>query len=132
MIFSKLPMDLIYMILLYDEHFIMRKGKIVSIIPKSDYRYKLLSFITLDIGYIVKDYNRTRYNYNFKNVYNYEERKINNSDIIQVDIRESKNGIKYSIWTGRQYPQSFCNKDQSFLVESTDYGWKYIQYEYTR
>lgn len=33
-IFSSLPDDIIKNILLYDDHFIMRKGEIVSIIPK--------------------------------------------------------------------------------------------------
>ena len=42
-IFCKLPLDIIKYILLYDEHFIMRKGEIVSIIPKTDYRYILLN-----------------------------------------------------------------------------------------
>jgi hypothetical protein len=32
--FCKLPLDIIKYILLYDEHFIMRKGEIISIIPK--------------------------------------------------------------------------------------------------
>lgn len=41
-IFHKLPQDIISYILLYDEHFIIRKGKIISIIPKTDYRYNLI------------------------------------------------------------------------------------------
>ena len=49
-IFCKLPLDIIKYILLYDEHFIIRKGGIVSIIPKTDYRYTLLNFITFNLG----------------------------------------------------------------------------------
>jgi hypothetical protein len=41
-IFNKLPQDIINYILLYDQHFSMRKGKIISIIPKTDYRYNLI------------------------------------------------------------------------------------------
>ena len=41
-IFHKLPQDIIYNILLYDERFSMRKGKIISIIPKTDDRYNLM------------------------------------------------------------------------------------------
>jgi hypothetical protein len=44
-IFHKLPQDVIYKILLYDEHFIMRKGKMIDIIPKTDYRYNLMKHI---------------------------------------------------------------------------------------
>jgi hypothetical protein len=41
-LFSFLPEDIIKYILLFDEHFIMRKGEIISIIPKTDYRYNLI------------------------------------------------------------------------------------------
>jgi len=41
-IFHKLPQDIIYHILLYDERFSMRKGKIISIISKTDDRYNLI------------------------------------------------------------------------------------------
>ena len=132
MIFSKLPRDIIDMILLYDEHFIRRKGKIVSIIPKSDDRYKILSFITLNTWNFSEFSFKKIYNYKFNNVYNYEERDIDNPDFIQVIIKENKNDTSYSIWTGKQYPKSFCNKEQPFLTESPDYCWKYLSYEYTR
>ena len=49
--FCKLPFDIIKYILLYDEHFIIRKGEIISIIPKTDYRYILLNFITFNLEY---------------------------------------------------------------------------------
>jgi len=110
MIFSKLPTDIIHAILLYDEHFTMRKGKLVSIIPKSDDRYKILSFITLK-SWNFSEFNFKKiYNYKFNNVYNYKERDIDNPDFIQVIIKECKS-ITYSIWTGRQHPKSFCNKE---------------------
>ena len=133
MIFPNLPMDIINMILLYDEHFIMRKGKIISIIPKSDDRYNLLNFITLKLQSIDKLITYDRYNYHFTNLYNYEERHVDNSDLMQVAIKQNKNNIKYSIWIGKQYPKSFiCNKEQPFLIENSGYHWKYIEYSYTR
>lgn len=38
----KLSDDIINNILSYDKHFIVRNGKLVSIIPKDDYRYNML------------------------------------------------------------------------------------------
>ena len=90
-IFGKLPLDVIlYEILPYDPHFIIRKGEIISIIPKTDYRYNLLNFITFNLGYIEKFNNELRYNYYFPNLHNYEGRVKNNSDLIQVSINEKK------------------------------------------
>ena len=132
MIFSKLPIDIIYKILLYDEHFRMRKGKLVSIIPKSDDRYHILSFITLTLRYISVVGSKKTYKYFFNNLYNYKERKYSNNDIIDVDIKES-NHVDCSIWIGRQYPKSFIStKAQPFLVEHPDYHWRYIHHTYTR
>lgn len=90
-IFSKLPIDLVKNILLFDDHFIMRKGNIVSIIPKNDNRYSLLKFITLKIGYIHNFNNNTkRYGYYFNNLYDYAERLNNNMDLFEITITEKK------------------------------------------
>jgi hypothetical protein len=62
-IFHKLPQDMINYILLYNEHFSMRKGKIISIIPKSDYRYNLLNFITFNLDYLEIENNTFRYKF---------------------------------------------------------------------
>ena len=133
MIFSKLPIDIIYKILLYDEHFRMRKGQLVSIIPKSDDRYHILSFITLTLRYISDFNSKKMYRYHFNNLYNYKEREHPNHDTIDVDIKESNNRIYYSIWIGRQYPKSFIStKDQLFLIENPDYHWRYIHHKYMR
>ena len=67
-IFCKLPLDIIKYILLYDEHFIMRKGEIISIIPKTDYRYILLNFITFNVDYLENYNNELRYKYYFQNL----------------------------------------------------------------
>ena len=133
-VFCNLPCDIIKNILLYDEHFIMRKGEIISIIPKTDNRYKLLNFITLNLDSIEKFNNETRYNYYFHNLYNYEGRQKNNSDLIQVTINEYNNIIKYSIWIGKQYPNFFiCNKKQKYYIENPlEYNWIYNEFDYVR
>ena len=134
-LFRNLPNDIIKHILLYDEHFIMRKGNIVSIIPKTDYRYNLLNFFTLKLRY-VENYNPiiTTYIYSLPNLYNYEGRTLNNHDMIQVNLYEYKDYIKYSIWIGRQYPKSFiCNKKQNYYIENKlEYNWIFTEFEYER
>jgi hypothetical protein len=113
----------------------MRKGEIISIIPKTDYRYNLLNFITFNLGYIEKINNELRYNCYFPNLHNYEGRSKNNSDLIQVSIKENNKCIKYSIWIGRQYPKSIIcnNKKQNYYIENElDYNWIYTEYEYIR
>ena len=133
-IFCKLPLDIIKYILLYDEHFIIRKGEIISIIPKTDYRYTLLNFITIHLDYFENNHNELIYKYYFKNLYNYERRQPNNSDLIQININENNDFIKYSIWIGKQYPKSIhCNKKQIYFIENPlDYHWIYTEYEYIR
>jgi hypothetical protein len=133
-IFHKLPLDIIKHILLYDEHFIMRKGEIISIIPKTDNRYILLNLITINLDYLENYNSELRYKYYFKNVYNYERRQPNNSDLIQVNINENNDFIKYSIWIGKQYPKSIsCNKKQNYYIENPlEYHWIYTEYEYIR
>ena len=133
-IFSNLPLDIKKYILLYDEHFIMRNGKIISIIPKTDYRYILLNFITFNLDYLENYNNKLKYKYYFPNLYNYEGRQISNSDLIQVILNENNDFIKYSIWIGKQYPKSInCNKKQNYYIENPlDYNWFYIEYDYIR
>jgi len=134
-IFHKLPRDIINYILLYDEHFIMRKGEIVSIIPKTDDRYNLLNFVTFRLEYFEIYNNQLTYKYYFPNLYNYQGRQMNNSDLIQVNINENADFIKYSIWVGKQYPKSINRNKcrQLYYIEnSLDYNWVYTQYEYIR
>jgi hypothetical protein len=90
----------------------MRKGEIISIIPKTDYRYKLISFITFNVVYAEEFNNVFTYKYYCNNLYNYEGRKVNNSDIIHLTLTE----YNYSIWIGKQYPKSVnCNKNKSII-----------------
>jgi hypothetical protein len=133
-IFSKLPDDLINKILLYNEHFIMRKGNITSIISKSDYRYNLLKLIVCT-EYSYENYNsKLIYKYNLPNLYNYEGRSNTNSDSIFVNIKEDSNFIAYDIWIGRQYPKDIiCNKKQYYHIENDlEYNWNYTKFEYIR
>lgn len=112
----------------------MRKGEIVSIIPKTDNRYKLLDFITLKLECAENFNNEIRYKYSFHNLYNYEGRQLNNSDLFDITINEYNDIIKYSIWIGKQYPKSFiCNKKQIYHIENRlDYNWIYTEFEYIR
>jgi len=133
--FCNLPFDIIKHILLYDEHFIMRKGELVSIIPKTDDRYRLLNFITFRLEYFEIYNNQLRYKYFFPNVYNYEGRQMNNSDVVHVDIKENDDSIKYSVWIGKQYPKSVNRnkcRQMYYIENSLDYNWIYTQYEYIR
>ena len=133
-IFNKLPTEIINHILLYDEHFSMRKGEIISIIPKTDYRYKLISFITFNLVSFEEFNNVFTYKYYCNNLYNYEGRKVNNSDLIHVTLTEYDDIIKYSIWIGKQYPKSVnCNKKQNYYIENQlEYNWIYTEYQYIR
>jgi hypothetical protein len=113
----------------------MRKGEIISIIPKTDYRYILLNFITFNLEYFENINNELRYKYYFPNLHNYEGRVKNNSDLIQVNINENNDFIKYSVWIGKQYPKSVNRNKyrQIYYIEnSLDYNWIYTQYEYIR
>jgi len=134
-IFSNLPYDIINYILLYDEHFIMRKGEIISIIPKTDDRYRVINFITFRLEYFEICNNELRYKYFFPNLYNYEGRQMNNSDVIQIDVNENDDFIKYSVWIGKQYPKSINRnkcRQMYYIENSLDYNWVYTQYEYIR
>ena len=112
----------------------MRKGKIISIIPKTDYRYKLISFITFNVVYAEEFNNVFTYKYYFNNLYNYDGRKLNNSDLIHVTLTEYDDILKYSIWIGKQYPKSVnCNKKQIYYIENPlEYNWIYTEYQYIR
>jgi translation elongation factor EF-4 len=134
-LYPNLPMDVIKYILLFDEHFIIRKGEIVSIIPKSDYRYNLLKYITFKNCIIEKFHDTLRYNYEYYNLYDYDKRNNNNDDLIQVSISEKNDKIEYVVWLGRQKPNSIMvtNKRQMYFIKNPkEYHWDYIEFEYTR
>jgi hypothetical protein len=112
----------------------MRNGEIISIIPKTDYRYRLLTFITLNLVHLENYNNELICKYYFPNVHNYEGRVKKNSDLIQVNMNENTDFVKYSIWIGKQYPRTItCNKKQIYYIENPfDYIWVYTEYEYIR
>jgi len=49
---QSLPKEIIHIILLFDSRFRLRKGEIVTIIPKNDERYTILHYITLKKTYL--------------------------------------------------------------------------------
>jgi len=134
-IFANLPDEIIKQILLYNENFILRNGKIMCLIPKSDYRYAVIDSITYKLDYMVRLYGMVRYHFFFPNLYNYKERRMNNSDKIQITINENYRDILfYSIWIGRQHPKLIlCNKEQNYYIENPEeYHWIYTEYDYIR
>ena len=133
-LFSKLPRDVIYYLLLFDEHFIMRNGEIVSIIPQTDYRYRLLELTTLHMDHVETYSNHNWYHYYFRNLYHYPGRQLNNSDYLQVVIQEQEDNVQYKIWIGKQKPKTFLTvKPQIYFLENAEkYHWIYTEYEYVR
>ena len=130
-IFSKLPIDIIKYIFLFDEHFIIRKGKIIDIIPKSDYRYNLLKYITFQ-ECIIEELG----NYSLYNLHNYKGRNNNNSDLVQVSLysNEINDSLEYVVWIGRQKPKNvLTSKRQMYGIENPKkYNWVYIECKYIR
>jgi hypothetical protein len=140
-IFCNLPIDIKKYILLYDEHFIVRDGIIISIIPKKDYRYKLLNYITCRPHHIKKIDNIYVYRYFFQNFCNYYDGQIKNDEIIEIFLIENEDNIKYSFYIGRQYPKSIHSefgKKQSYYRENglEPYiyytNFEFIRFEYIR
>jgi hypothetical protein len=133
-IFCNLPIDIKKYILCYDEHFIIRNEEIISIIPKRDYRYKLLNYITFTPKHISKENNRYVYRYFFKKLYN--DKQIQNDEIIQIYLTDYEDNIEYSFWIGRKYPKSiyskFGKKEIYNLENQLEYNWVYTNFEFIR
>ena len=141
-IFSKLPIDIINRILLFDEHFIKRKGKIISVFGKSDYRYKLLKYITFK-SYDIEILNgqKTRYSYY---LYNEIHTTDYENDLIQVTICQRDEYLEYIVWIGRKKLKNNndlkndndTNNDtklQIYHIQNPEkYYWKYIEFKYIR
>jgi hypothetical protein len=145
-IFSKLPPDIIKYILIFDKRFIIRYGEIVSIIPKDDYRYNLLHYITLtDFNKklnITNSQNINRYyQYNLPNLYDLSERRDQLIDDDSIDVRinydenENQNkNIIYNISIGRlRLKDNTIPKRRIYYKGNLDeYEWYYIHYKYVR
>jgi hypothetical protein len=134
-IFCNLPIDIKKYILLYDEHFIVRNGKIISIIPKKDYRYKLLNYITCRPDYIKKIDNIYVYRYFFHNFCKYYDGKIKNDEIIEMHLIENEDNIEYSFYIGRRYPKSIHSefgKKQIYRENRLEPYFYYTNFEFIR
>jgi hypothetical protein len=135
-IFCKLPNDIKKYILLYDEHFIVRNGKIISIIPKTDYRYKLLNNITSTSYHIKKNDNTYVYRYFFQNFCNYFDGEIKNDEIIEIQVIENEDNIEYSFYIGRQYPKSihyeFGKKQIYYIANGSEPYFYYTNFEFIK
>jgi hypothetical protein len=122
-IFSTLPTDLITNIMLFDERFKLRNGEIVSVIPKTDYRYSLLKSIIPTFHSIAtfNPLNNTghyvRYEYHLPDLYTYETRE--GRDILQIYLGypNEDNTINFVISVARWKPIVFPEKFHSFANE---------------
>jgi hypothetical protein len=147
-IFSKLPLDVIkYILVSFDERFILRNGNLVSIILKSDYRYKILETITIKpekppreyYNYLGNDY---IFNHKYNFFYHHSEKSLErikqyiNLDSINVNITIHKNGIvQYFISIYRLKPKinSLHNKQIFYKGNLTqEYDWNMLMYSYIR
>jgi hypothetical protein len=139
-IFSNLPDDIKKHILSFDNHFKIRRGQIVSVIPKDDFRYKLLEYITIRLTKVTRIFsNKFDYDYNFPNLFDIEDRKKQfiDDDMCQITIFYHENIITYRIFIGRLKPKETSrentNKLQIFHKGNLiDYEWYYIEYYYSR
>jgi hypothetical protein len=86
-IFSKLPLNIIYNILLeYDERFILRKGVISSFIPKNDTRYiklRKVAFVKINLFNIKNKIVLEREN-DIQNIQKYYNIKLN---IVIIELK---------------------------------------------
>ena len=136
--FTKLPNDIINHIITYDKHFIIRKNKLVSIIPKDDYRYSLLHYNCLSLSRIVNiSKKEILYQYNLPNICNINERIINyvDNDMLQIRMYFTRNSIKYYCYIGRLIPKN-DNKVKKISIyfekDISNYEWRYLIYDYER
>jgi|LauGreDrversion4_2_1035121.scaffolds.fasta_scaffold00544_26 hypothetical protein len=136
-IFSKLPNDIIQNIITFDKHFILRNGKVVSIIPKDDYRYNVLSFIIPELNNIrYMSENRISYTYYLPNCYDIPFRKYQyiENDMLQVRIQNKKDYILYEMFICRLKPKlNITTKPQLYYKGNlTDYEWYNMLFKHMR
>ena len=141
-IFSKLPLDIIkYEILPFDKHFVIRKGKLVTIksINKNDRRYQILKNITIEKHYyyiIGNHHKRQEYKFtnNLHNPIERSQRKIDN-DILEVTICYRANGsIEYniSIWRLRKKSELTFTDNVLYIPYIDSFCWFYKHIHYIR
>lgn len=136
--FQSLPDVLIKMILSYNEYFKIRKGQLITIISKNDFRYNILNKITYSFiycNYLYNDNVRYEYDYN-ENIFAFEDRKIQNiqNDMIQVDIEITPIQVIYKIFIGRikLYNSNYQKTGIYYKGNFQNIQWNYINYRYIR
>ena len=138
--FSKLPNDIINYILVFDEHFTIRNGELVSIISKNDYRYKLLHYITIRLVNTENrpnniPNNKINMKFNLDNLCDIVERKEQyiDNDMIEVRMDLSDSVVKYNIFIGRLKPKDDIERKPLFYVGNLlNYTWYFYDYFYQR
>ena len=133
-----LPREIIEYILTYDDHFILRGGKIVPIISKKDPRYTLLQSVCRKEINQYTVYGRIRrFEYDLYNPFPCKERALYSvdDDNMSVEIEQMSTGaIQYTIYLFRLKPEEYnTDKIQVFYKGYLhDYNWHYIRYSYIR
>lgn len=134
--FSKLPNDIIKYILVFDEHFTIRNGELVSIISKNDYRYKLLHYITIRlVNTENRPNNKINMKFNLDNLCDIVERKEQyiDNDMIEVRMDLSNSVVKYNIFIGRLKPKDDIERKPLFYMGNLlNYTWYFYDYFYQR
>lgn len=134
--FSKLPNDIIKYILLFDDHFTIRDGELVSIISKNDYRYKLLHYITIRlVNTVNRSNNKINLKFSLDNLYDIVERKEQyvDNDMIEVRMDLSRSVVKYNIFIGRLKPKDDIERKPLFYTGNLlNYTWYFYDYFYER
>ena len=134
--FSKLPNDIIKYILVFNEHFTIRNGELVSIISKNDYRYKLLHYITIRlVNTENRPNNKINMMFSLDNLYDIVERKDQyvDNDMIEVRMDLSDSVVKYNIFIGRLKPTDDIERKPLFyVVDLLNYTWHFYDYFYER
>jgi len=143
-LFMKLPPDIINHIVSFDKHFILRKGELVSVIPKDDERYKILHFVTLHLNNPpkIRQYPPPKesiyaeYVFDFPNLYDINERETQhvNNDMFEARIRITQDFVLYNFFIGRLKPlNGNLNKQLRYYKgDLKDHDWHYIDYNYIR
>jgi hypothetical protein len=136
--FKSLPDVLINIILSYNEYFKIRKGKLITIISKNDFRYSILNKITLsfvDRHYLYNNIVRYEYNYN-ENLIDFEEKTNQNiqNDMIQVDLEITPIQVIYNIFIGRikLFDNNYQKKSIYYKGDLKNLQWNYTNYRYIR
>ena len=142
-LFTKLPPDIINHIISFDKHFILRKGELVSVIPKDDERYKILHFVTLRLSRPPRIHihpsecsHKSEYVFDFPNLYDISERETQHidNDLFEVRIHITEDFVLYNFFIGRLKPLNDNLKKQLryYKGDLKLYEWCYVDFNYIR